>query len=91
MALKIARAAGSSILLTSSSEEKLRAVQALRGFEHICTIKYAAVPDRHEEAIKMNGGVGADIVLENEGTSSVVKSMKAARRGGTVSQVEYLS
>jgi NADPH:quinone reductase-like Zn-dependent oxidoreductase len=49
------------------------------------------VPDRHKEAIKMNGGVGADIVLRNRGTSSVVKIMKASRRGGTVSLVEYLS
>lgn len=39
----------------------------------------------------MNGGVGAEIMLENRGTSSVMKRMKAARRGGTVSQVEYLS
>jgi NADPH:quinone reductase-like Zn-dependent oxidoreductase len=40
----------------------------------------------------MNGGVGVDIVLENGGTSSVVKSMKAARRGGggAVSQIGYL-
>lgn len=91
MALKIARAAGCSILLTSSSDEKLRAVQALPGFEHIQTINYVKVPDWHEEVIKMNGGVGVDIVLENGGTSSVVRSMKAAKRGGTVSQIGYLS
>ena len=64
---------------------------SLPGFEHVKTINYSKVLEWHEEAIKMNGGVGTDIVLEHGGTSSVVKSMKAARRGGVVSQAGYLA
>jgi NADPH:quinone reductase-like Zn-dependent oxidoreductase len=41
--------------------------------------------------MKLTGGIGVDIVVENGGTSSLVKSLKCTRRGGMVSQVGYLS
>lgn len=87
MALKIARAAGCSIILTSSSDDKLQHALSLPGFKDIKIINYSKVPELHKDVIQMDGGVGVDIVVENGGTSSVVKSMKAARRRGIVSQV----
>jgi NADPH:quinone reductase-like Zn-dependent oxidoreductase len=68
MALKIARVAGCSITLASSSDDKLQHALNLAGFKHIETINCSKAPEWDEEAIKMNCGVGIDIVLENGGS-----------------------
>ena len=57
----------------------------------IATVNYATNPDWHEEVLKLTNGVGVDIVVENGGTGSLVKSLKCTRRGGVVSQVGYLA
>ncbi|BCS23916.1 zinc-dependent alcohol dehydrogenase family protein [Aspergillus puulaauensis] len=88
-ALKIARAAGLRIILTSSSDTKLQ--QMKDKYPGILTINYATTPDWHQEALKLTGGEGVDIVVENGGTGSLVKSLKCTKRGGVVSQVGYLS
>ena len=53
-------------------------------------INYAKNQIWHEEVLQVNGGIGVDLVLENGGTSSLVRRMKCTKRGGTVSQVGYL-
>lgn len=88
-ALKIARAAGLRIILTSSSDAKLQ--QMKDKYPGILTINYSTTPEWHQEALKLTGGVGVDIVVENGGTGSLVKSLKCTKRGGVVSQVGYLS
>lgn len=40
--------------------------------------------------LRLNNGVGVDLVIENGGTSSLLKSINATRKGGVVSQVGYL-
>lgn len=90
MAVKIARVAGCKVILSSSSDKKLDAVRAMQGVGPIATVNYATNPDWEEEVIKLNGGVGVDNVLENGGTSTVMKSIKATKKGGVVSQVGYL-
>jgi threonine dehydrogenase-like Zn-dependent dehydrogenase len=40
--------------------------------------------------LERTGGRGADLVVENGGASTLARSIKAARRGGTVSCVGYL-
>jgi NADPH:quinone reductase-like Zn-dependent oxidoreductase len=57
----------------------------------ILTVNYSKKPDWNDEVMKLTGGIGVDIVVENGGTSSLVKSLKCTRRGGMVSQVGYLS
>ena len=57
----------------------------------ILTINYSKTPDWDEEVMKLTDGVGVDIVVENGGTGSLVKSLRCTRRGGVVSQVGYLS
>jgi len=90
MALKISRTAGCKIILTSSSDEKLKEVKHMRGIAPILTINYLKVPDWEIEAIRLNNGAGVDIVLENGGTSSLLKSIDATAKGGIISQVGYL-
>lgn len=65
-------------------------MRKLLGAPEIQTVNYNKFPDWHEEVLKLTGGIGVDLVVENGGTPSLVKSIKCTRRGGTVSQVGYL-
>lgn len=56
----------------------------------ILTVNYARNIAWHEDVLNLTGGAGVDLVLENGGTGSLVKSMKCTRRGGIISQVGYL-
>lgn len=60
------------------------------GKPDIETINYKTNPEWHEEVLKLTNGIGVDLVVENGGSSSLVKSMLCTRRGGIVSQVGYL-
>jgi NADPH:quinone reductase-like Zn-dependent oxidoreductase len=90
-ALKLARAAGLKVILTSSSDKKLEDVRKQFPEPPIQTINYAQKPAWHEEVLRLTDGVGVDLVIEVGGTSTLLKSMKCTRRGGTISQVGYLS
>ena len=61
-------------------------------FSHpeIQTVNYARIAEWDKEVLKLTNGVGVDLVVENGGTSSLVKSLNCTRRGGIVSQVGYL-
>lgn len=89
-ALKLARASGLKVIVTSSSDDKLRALQDQFSKPLISTVNYAKFPDWHEKVLEITGGVGVDLVLENGGSQTLIKSLKCTRRGGTVSQVGYL-
>ena len=90
VALKLARAAGCKVILSSSSDEKLRRVRERYNDPPLSTVNYAKNQNWHEEVLTLGGGVGVDFVLENGGTNSLVKSLKCTKRGGIVSQVGYL-
>jgi NADPH:quinone reductase-like Zn-dependent oxidoreductase len=90
-ALKLARAAGLRVVLSSSSDTKLKDVQERFGNPPILAVNYATNPDWHEEVLKLTDGVGVDCVVEVGGTSSIIRSIKCTRRGGIVSVVGYLS
>lgn len=90
-ALKLASAAGLRVILTSSNDEKLDQMKIQYPNPPILTINYSKTPDWDEEVMKLTDGVGVDIVVENGGTGSLVKSLRCTRRGGVVSQVGYLS
>lgn len=89
-ALKLARAVGLNVLLSSSSDRKLKAVCEQFPEPPIVTVNYAKNLDWHEEVLRHTDGVGVDMVLENGGPGTLLKSMKCTRRGGIVSQVGYL-
>ena len=90
-ALKLARAAGLRVILTSSSDDKLNKMQEQFPEPPILTVNYSKSPEWHEEVLRLTNGVGVDLVVGNGGTSSLVKSIKCTRRGGIVSQVGYLA
>ena len=89
-ALKLARAQGLKVILSSSSDEKLMEVCKRFPQPPILTVNYAKTPDWHSEVLKHTDGVGVDIVLENGGPGTILKSLQCTRRGGIVSQVGYL-
>ncbi|KAK5044915.1 hypothetical protein LTR84_010287 [Exophiala bonariae] len=93
VAVKFVVAMGGKVILSTASAEKARRVEKLfSGTEGsiIGSVNYASNLDWHEEVLNLTGGVGVDLVLENGGTSSLVKSFKCTKRGGIVSQVGYL-
>ncbi|RAK99893.1 zinc-dependent alcohol dehydrogenase family protein [Aspergillus ibericus CBS 121593] len=90
-ALKLARAAGLRVILTSSSDEKLHQMKMKYPSPPILTVNYSQIPEWDQEVLKLTDGVGVDIIVENGGTGSLVKSLRCTRRGGVVSQVGYLS
>jgi NADPH:quinone reductase-like Zn-dependent oxidoreductase len=90
MALKLALTAGCRVIITSSSDEKLDAVKKMYSDKEILTVNYRTVPEWNKEALRLSNGTGVDIVLENGGTSSLMRSLRAAKRRGIISQVGYL-
>lgn len=88
-ALKLARAAGLRVILSSSSDDKLQMMKDKYASPPLLTVNYKN-PTWDEEVLKLTRGVGVDIVVENGGTGSLVKSLRCTRRGGIVSQVGYL-
>ncbi|GKT54625.1 alcohol dehydrogenase [Colletotrichum tofieldiae] len=89
-ALRLAQASGLKVILSSSSEAKITAIQKSFPSAPIHGVNYSTNPNWHADVLKLTDGVGVDLVVENGGTSSLVQSMKCTRRGGTVSQVGYL-
>jgi NADPH:quinone reductase-like Zn-dependent oxidoreductase len=80
-ALKIAKAAGARVAITSSSDAKLELARKL-GAD--ITINYSTHPDWEAELMKQTGGAGADIVVETGGQGTLTKSIGAAAVNGRV-------
>lgn len=89
-ALKLARAAGLKVILSSSSDEKLEKIKQKFSRPPLLVVNYANNPRWHEDVLGLTDGVGVDLVLENGGTGSLIQSMRCTRRGGIISQVGYL-
>lgn len=90
-ALKLARAAGLRVIVSSSSDAKLADLKSKFPSPPLLTVNYSTFPDWHEEVLRLTGGVGVDVVVEVGGSSTLVKSIQCTRRGGIVSVVGYLS
>ncbi|KAF9887418.1 hypothetical protein FE257_010273 [Aspergillus nanangensis] len=90
-ALKLARAAGLKVILSSSSDEKLQKMRQQFPSPPLLTVNYRLNSQWEEEVLRLTDGVGVDLVVEVGGCQSLVQSMKCTRRGGIVSQVGYLS
>ena len=86
-ALQFAKLAGATVIVTSSSDEKLARATAL-GADH--TINYRAVPDWGKAAAEWTGG-GVDHIVEVGGKDTFQQSLEAARVGGTILVIGVLS
>jgi NADPH:quinone reductase-like Zn-dependent oxidoreductase len=80
-ALQFAKAAGATVIATSSSAEKLVRLKAL-GADHVLNHRESA---RWGEAVlALTGGVGVDHVIEVGGPNTMAQSLTAARTGAHV-------
>ena len=83
-ALQIAKAMGATVIVTSSSDEKLERARTL-GADH--TINYRSVPQWGEAVRDWTAGRGADHVIELGGPGTLAQSIAAARVGGHISLI----
>ncbi|KAL2809360.1 hypothetical protein BJX63DRAFT_364287 [Aspergillus granulosus] len=88
-ALALAKAAGATTIVTSSSESKLATVKAK--FEPDYCINYTKTPDWAAEAVRLTGGKGVDHILEIGGVGTIEQSISAVARGGVISIIGYLA
>ncbi|KAJ5326782.1 putative zinc-type alcohol dehydrogenase-like protein [Penicillium brevicompactum] len=88
-ALVLAKAAGATTIVTSSSDEKLKFVQSSLHADHC--INYAKTPDWASKALELTGGKGADHIVEIGGIGTIEQSLKAIAPGGVISVVGYLA
>lgn len=86
-ALQFAKAAGLSVIITSSSDEKLAKAQAL-GADHL--INYRQQPEWVGEVLAATAGEGADLVVETVGGDNLNQSLEALRFDGHISVVGFL-
>jgi NADPH:quinone reductase-like Zn-dependent oxidoreductase len=87
-ALQLAKAAGARVIITSSSDEKLRRAADLGADE---TINYVRETDWDERVIELSGGKGADLVVETGGSATFRRSLNAVRQAGCVFTVGFVS
>lgn len=87
-ALQFAKNAGARVILTSSSDEKLKRARELGADE---TVNYQTTSDWDTRVLELTGGRGVDYVVEVGGAATLNKSLEAVRWGGQISLVGVLT
>jgi NADPH:quinone reductase-like Zn-dependent oxidoreductase len=87
-ALKMAKAAGATVISTSSSDAKLETLKAL-GADHV--INYKETPEWGAAARDHTGGRGVDAVVEIGGPGTLSESITACRIGGDIGLIGVLT
>ena len=87
-AVQLARALGATVILTSSSDDKLKIGSDL-GATHL--INYRSTPQWDAEVKRLTAGRGADLIVEVGGPATLAQSVHSARAGGTVAVIGVLS
>jgi NADPH:quinone reductase-like Zn-dependent oxidoreductase len=87
-ALQLASMLGARVIVTSSSDEKLRRAINLGAAEGI---NYKTTPDWDKRVIELTHGLGVDHVVEVGGAGTLNKSLKAVRMDGRISLIGALS
>ncbi|HEX5226869.1 MAG TPA: NAD(P)-dependent alcohol dehydrogenase [Bryobacteraceae bacterium] len=82
-----AAAAGARVIVTSSSDEKIKRCLALGASDGV---NYKKHPDWQKEVLALTSGRGADHILENGGAGSLNKSFEACAFGGKVALIGFL-
>jgi NADPH:quinone reductase-like Zn-dependent oxidoreductase len=83
-ALQFAKAMGATVIITSSSDDKLERARVL-GADH--TINYRSKPEWGNAVLHWTGGRGVDHVIELGGPDTLPQSITAARVGGHISLI----
>ena len=87
-ALQFARLVGARVVITSSSDDKLRRAREMGAAD---TINYKATPEWGERVRELTAGRGVDHVVEVGGAGTLGQSLKAVRLGGHISLIGVLS
>ncbi|ORY08453.1 alcohol dehydrogenase [Clohesyomyces aquaticus] len=86
--LQIASAAGATVIVTSSSDEKLERATKLGASE---TINYKTNPSWDAEVLAKTGDEGADVIFELGGAQTLRRSFECVKFGGLIACIGYLS
>lgn len=87
-ALQFAKAAGATVISTTSNADKAARLKAL-GADHV--INYKDDADWGRTAKKLTGGRGVDHVVEIGGAGTIEQSVRASRLGGHISLIGVLA
>jgi NADPH:quinone reductase-like Zn-dependent oxidoreductase len=83
-ALQLGKAIGATVIVTSSSDEKLERARKL-GADH--TVNYRSEPQWGEAVRRLTDGCGVDHVIELGGAGTLPQSIAAVRVGGHISLI----
>jgi NADPH:quinone reductase-like Zn-dependent oxidoreductase len=86
-ALQFAKAAGATVIATTSSAEKVEKLKKL-GADHI--INYKETANWGEKAKELTGGKGVHHVIEVGGAKTMVQSLAAVRQEGIISIIGFV-
>jgi NADPH:quinone reductase-like Zn-dependent oxidoreductase len=81
LSILLARAAGASVIALTSGKSKMDKASALGATS---VIDYSANTEWHSEVLKLTKGRGVDIVIDNVGSRTMPKSLRAVARGGRI-------
>ena len=87
-ALQIAKAMGATVIVTSSSDEKLERARSL-GADH--TVNYRKQENWSAQVTKITGGRGVDHVIEVGGPGTLPQSIASVRIGGNIFLIGVLT
>ena len=87
-ALQLAKMHGAQVIITSSSDEKLKRARELGADK---TINYKNTPNWDKEVMSLTNKVGVDHVIEVGGAGTLSKSLNSVRVGGQVDLIGVLS
>jgi NADPH:quinone reductase-like Zn-dependent oxidoreductase len=87
-ALQLARTRGATVILTSSSDDKLQVGSDL-GATHL--VNYRTSPDWETEVKRLTDGRGAKLVVDLGGPATLAHSLHSAAMGGTIAVIGVLS
>jgi NADPH:quinone reductase-like Zn-dependent oxidoreductase len=87
-AMQFAKAAGATVIITSSSDEKLARA---RGLGATAGINYKTHPDWEKEVHRLTDGRGVDHVIEVGGVGTLARSYQAIGFGGKVALIGFLA
>lgn len=87
--IMLAKAAGATTIITSSSDSKLALAKETYGADH--GINYLTTPNWQDEVNRLTDGEGADYIFENGGTGTIAQSIECVARGGQIGVIGYLA
>lgn len=87
--LLLAKAAGATTILTSSSDEKLEKIKAEYGVDY--TVNYKKFPNWGEAVNQMIGKNRVDYIIENGGSGNIEQSVECIAYGGQIGVVGFLN